>query len=386
MEMEFDKEIDALLRRSPMGISLPGEPHLDADTIAAFAENALPAAARQVYTRHLADCEHCRKLLSDTIILNRADGVQASSDAVIGTALSAPAESWWSRLFRTPGIALAMAAVVIAFAGAIGYIAVINRNAGDSTMAKAEPQGPNNDVTRLAANRPPSDTISAANVGNTAANAASNAAVATDANSTPAANASVQRPSAPANAVPVYQTPSDNISEGGSGRILPDNAPQPTMSEMPRVGSAPPMIESPAPITKNNADEKTADGDIANRDELPAGSVLNDRSLERRDKQALKTNRNGPARAMEAVPRKAKSDVSVTDGADMRSETRSAGGHSFISRNGVWYDTAYKGGSITSVKRDSSRYRSLDDGLRSIADKISGAVVIVWKGKNYKID
>src|SRR3981081_3135909 len=39
-----------------------GQLHLDADELNAYAENALPAAARALYTEHLADCSTCRKV------------------------------------------------------------------------------------------------------------------------------------------------------------------------------------------------------------------------------------------------------------------------------------------------------------------------------------
>ena len=46
MELEFDKEIDALLRKAKRGLpAVTGaavDRHLDADELAAFAENALP--------------------------------------------------------------------------------------------------------------------------------------------------------------------------------------------------------------------------------------------------------------------------------------------------------------------------------------------------------
>ena len=69
MELEFDKEIDALLRKARSGTSVAGRgEHLDADAIAAFAEGALPAAARKTYTAHFADCDSCRKALSHHVI------------------------------------------------------------------------------------------------------------------------------------------------------------------------------------------------------------------------------------------------------------------------------------------------------------------------------
>jgi hypothetical protein len=71
MEVEFDKEMDALLRQSatrgvPIGDT--AKMHLDADAIAAFAENAVPQKSREIYTRHLAECDPCRKTLSSMML------------------------------------------------------------------------------------------------------------------------------------------------------------------------------------------------------------------------------------------------------------------------------------------------------------------------------
>ena len=66
MREGFDKEIDSLLRRNARGAAQPfadgggAVAHLDADELGAFAEGALPAAARVVAASHLADCDECR--------------------------------------------------------------------------------------------------------------------------------------------------------------------------------------------------------------------------------------------------------------------------------------------------------------------------------------
>ena len=79
MELEFDKEIDSLLRKNGEGVrgvlvgDTPGgkpKVHLDADQLSAFAENAVPEKSRGLYMSHLADCDRCRRILSGLIALN----------------------------------------------------------------------------------------------------------------------------------------------------------------------------------------------------------------------------------------------------------------------------------------------------------------------------
>ena len=110
MEVEFDKEIDAILRktRDARGVLVgddPPEPkkHLDADTIAAFAEGALPGGAKLLYTEHFADCDPCRRRLSEVIKMDReADAAAAST---IWPPVEKVVQPWYSWLFRTPSLA-----------------------------------------------------------------------------------------------------------------------------------------------------------------------------------------------------------------------------------------------------------------------------------------
>ena len=88
MELEFDKEIDAILRKGRDGRGVlvgdsPPEPkkHVDADTIAAFAEGALPERAKLLYVEHFADCDPCRRQLSQVIVMNRGADAAAASTA-----------------------------------------------------------------------------------------------------------------------------------------------------------------------------------------------------------------------------------------------------------------------------------------------------------------
>src|SRR5215510_8510675 len=124
MELEFDKEIDAILRknaRGPAAVSSSKSAHLEADEIAAFAENALPANARSFYIKHLADCDRCRTVLSQTIsMIPEAEPVAASSDVGAG-AIAVSKPTWIQILIATPSLATMMGALIIAFIGLLGY-------------------------------------------------------------------------------------------------------------------------------------------------------------------------------------------------------------------------------------------------------------------------
>ena len=62
MKEETKNEMDLLLRRLGRrdDAGVPEADHLDADELSAYAENALPVAARARYTAHLAEWSRCR--------------------------------------------------------------------------------------------------------------------------------------------------------------------------------------------------------------------------------------------------------------------------------------------------------------------------------------
>src|SRR4051794_37183316 len=120
MELEFDKEIDAILRkaRPSRGVLVGDDPaeskkHLDADTIAAFAENALPEKAKLLYVEHFADCDRCRKQLSLVMQMNTEAAAVVAAPAV--EPVMEPSVPWYRSLFKAPNLALAMGGLVLAF-------------------------------------------------------------------------------------------------------------------------------------------------------------------------------------------------------------------------------------------------------------------------------
>src|SRR5215216_6357666 len=119
MKQETKNEMDLLLRRlgrrhEPTVSNAAGE-HLDADELSAYAENALPAAARTRYTAHLAECSRCREIV---VQLSSSIGVVSATES----AVSGP--SVWRRFFAglfTPMVvryaAPALGLIVVAVIG-----------------------------------------------------------------------------------------------------------------------------------------------------------------------------------------------------------------------------------------------------------------------------
>jgi hypothetical protein len=380
MELNFDKEIDALLRQAAKSESFVGtngsdmRAHIDADALSAFAENALPEKTRALYMTHLGDCDRCRKILSSLIVLNSEADVSAASLAEVPEIAVVPAAPWYRKLFLFPNLAYTMGALVLVFSGLLGF--VIIRNLGDRQT----------NVAGVANKQPaPSDAIAPA-------------AVPIDSNSSmPAANAMGNSNSA-ISAEPGrpglvgVDTNSISTDEPGSkeNNFMLDGA--------DRSAGPPAARATPDPDDDRTRDEAI----VTRRDPITEGEKKNETPIDLARSApappppppAPESRAAGQATRSEDLPKAAAKSVkdlkmqpapAKPDAAESSSGRRQVSGKNFNRRDGVWYDAAYSGQATTDVRRGSSEYKKLDSGLRSIANSLSGTVVVVWKSKAYRI-
>lgn len=388
MELEFDKEIDALLRRASGGVAsaVSGE-HLDADALAAYAEGALPARVRPFYTRHLADCDRCRKLLSEAVAMNTAaplaaDVAASSVDAPVG------GSSWISNLFRTPSFAVAMGALTLVFGGVFAYMALRNQGLDRAaTVSRSETEmqkgGPYAGVE-------PNEVTANSNTAVSAADSAANMPTNSSVDEAPAKSGIPNSPTGPSGDLademgrddsPSRKVENQPVTERDADKAITlDGA-----AAQPKPGAAPPTA---APVDKTTADreqEKLRTDDYRakeeNKNEVTAGvrQETEDR-LARGNVATAKKKDAGPTRS---GPVQSQSQIN-TQTYEM-SVTRAAGGKKFTNRGGAWYDTAYRGQPTVNVRRGTDAYNKLDSGLRSIGETLGGTVVVVWKDKAYRI-
>ncbi len=402
MEIEFDKEIDALLRRARANgenqIFTGSGSHLDADEIAIFAENALPEKAKQRAIKHLADCGRCRTILFNTIILNAEAVGKAASPAIAADekgVLTAASVPWYKRFFAVQNLAYGLGALAIVFVGMLGFLVVQNAlNTGNSEMARVSE----------------SDTAASANtstsleesqrLGDQSANSNANTEATDNRNSSDPG---------------VAQNQTDANS-------IPANGPQSTEN------------------TAGSLDDRKADDDLARNRQLQESNefreLQKDKSSTRRDQpagQLMEGKRKGYERA-EASEKPASSEsqiakpapppapkatpantgsgattyggaknktsapvqaekkeretdnIAAADSDENASTERSLGGKTFRRKGRVWYDSQYRGQRTTNIRRGTSSYKQLDSDLRSITDTLPGAVVLVWKTKAYRVD
>jgi hypothetical protein len=385
MELEFDKEMDALLRKAAgrgVLIGNDAKSHLDADTIAAFAENALPVKSRTIYTQHLAECDPCRMSLANLISLNAAaEPAMAAATAPV-PALSVP---WYRKLFQAPNLAYVMGGLVLIFGGLFGLIVLQNSYNSESVAVSQLPESP---ATESAPAR--AEGANSLYSANTVSNAATNAP----------------------GEIPRSVGVADDqlVAESNTGAVPPpppsvasgDAAPPSTVKDLSIDGldKAKPTQLQPAPMNapkrEEDAQEKkevklaAAEQEIRKQDQN-AGNIYNQQQqnqmMPNSGAKTIGPSRNAIQRDNRAYD-DGKSRVRSDEAGSGRGEasgTRRAGGKTFELKQGAWYDTAYSGQKTKNVRRSSDDYRKLDPGLRSIADSIGGTVVIVWNGKAYRI-
>lgn len=366
MELDLDKEIDALLRnRSPVfsgGVEL-AEGHLDADEIAAFAENSLPGKTRGVYVRHLAECDRCRKLLAISI-------EPAMKEVPAAESIFAPATAstpWYKRLFLMPNLAYVMGSLVLVFSAAVGFL-VLNRSGGglNSEVSQVESRPEYQDTKSGAA-----PAISRAETANTAAN--SSASQANAARSTANANSvlanSAEQPMVAAPPAPLAIPADDNVSIDNSLATNTAKANETQLNE--RQIQAPPA----------QADKRDAAPQMQRNDELEMRNQQAPNAGQRPNAQAdvSKDRQNENKAGSLALPRAKKAESPANE------SRRTVNGKNFRSAQGVWYDAEYKGQTVVDIRRGSGEFRKLDSGLRSIANELSGVIVVMWKEKAYRI-
>src|SRR5207253_2377626 len=128
-----EKEIDLLLRRHARrgaetsvdsraaagdGGAENAAPHLDADELSAYAENALPQATRARYSAHLAECEECRKLVT-RLALSANVPLREESAVGVKTIGRRSLSEWLASVFASPLLRFgALALLLLGVAGA----------------------------------------------------------------------------------------------------------------------------------------------------------------------------------------------------------------------------------------------------------------------------
>ena len=434
MKAEFDNEIDALLRRNARaarGVARDGgerhaqaTAHLDADELSAFAENALPAAARMSAASHLADCDECRGVV---VKLSGAAG-DVGKRAAVDPSEAQPrvgARGWLASLLSPRALRFVAPALALCLLGALALVVLrTGREDAGNTVAM---RGEERDAAR------PNAAPAAPDAG---ANANTNASIATgtlDANANaPETPGQTAAPAAPVTSGPSVAASDDDSPDGSQSRatdersvspapeavlrdeaVAPPPPPRPAAAAAPVGSAAAPVAQPPAPreAPKEDARAQAEEGEAARNENQSAekrgAQAENQQTPDGANKRPATPAYGGGARAGTAAPRheperrnrslggplarRAPGEDAARDraDADAAGETRSVAGRRFRREGGAWVDVNYRPTmSMTGVRRGTESYRALvadHPELGRIAEQLGGEVITVIGGRAYRI-
>jgi hypothetical protein len=418
-----DAQMDVLLRRyAGKSLGNSATEHLDADELSAFAEGSLPEAARARYVSHLVDCDNCRQIISQLAI---GSGTVLAAEA--STAPERSGYSWWKRLgglFSPMTLRYAAFAIVLITAGVV-VLFVTRQRPAPALIAQNEQANPESAVKPYAA--------APAQTGNSAQSNGNENRQAATINPTPVS------PTAPASDQTLrldQAKAGDNsaspptVAKAGESRSEPFPPASPPASKKAESGvyqsaptyAPPPPVEAErAPREQQNtsgvasasgprkSDPSTdrfkmpdrggaveADKDVRTVNDLPRLAANQAPASRRASDEKAKgprrdlennagLNRNANE-ARDAVNSQGVVTMNRVTSEEKAPETQSAGGRKFRRQGNAWVDAKFKSSMpMKSIARGSSDFGALDSGLRSIAQRLGGEVIVVWKGKAYLI-
>ena len=457
MKAEFDKEIDSLLREgarrgraAASGATgaragdVSQSAHLDVDEQSAFAENALPVAARARYTAHLADCDECRRGVTRLALAAGMPAQLETREIATGQAEARPLSlrERLGALLAPRAWRYAVPALALLLVGAITLVVLMRgmRRDGARETSIAESNAPN-------AQRPQQQQAAQPEAHHAPQNGnASPAAIPGDRNTpvAPDSDASPLKEEIAANR-PGAEVAPPVVTGAATGNAAPAPPPAPSsgagavarqMSGLPASTPAP-VAESAAVTTeqeaaKSESGKRAADAakverkadvfderQYSNRREQTSGprrneQARNSRATNNDDSRNRADNNGGSIAATTAAPAAAPPAAAAAKRARVReaergkdenrsaedseriergragsaAETRTVAGRRFRRQGDAWVDANYSAGqSYTIVRRNSEQFRALvadEPGLRRIVDALGGEVTVVWKGRAYR--
>ena len=429
MKHNFDSEMDLWLRRharrktpaAPASLDPSGngetareassDVHLDADELNAYAEGALPPAARARYVAHLADCDACRKVATDLTLAANVEIEERGRDASQAASTARSWREWIAALLAPPVLRYAVPSLAMLAIIAIAFVALRDRSAredatlvakNEQTQTRASaPVGQEGlESTQASADEParngsppPSSKATASTEAEYAARAG-----ATDADLAKGARTDAISP--PQSQTTLTQTANETgvqieRADGSAGRSREEEAK--SVVQLAPSGAEPAEInDAGRKDKKSDAKEVLAQdrqAEVTNNRAENAGVTAPQNTAASEDRDSAARPAAPPADRERLARRRSiaglKSEGRSRANDDGSAETRSVGGRQFRRQGSAWVDTAYNSSRSTiNMARGSEQYRALvadEPALRSIAEQLSGEIIVVWKGKAYRI-
>lgn len=372
--------------------------HLDTDELSGYAENVLPAKTRARYTEHLAECSRCRDLV---VRLSASAGVVIAEET---DKVSVP--SGWRKflagLFSPMVLKYAAPALGLIVMAAIGLVVLrgggTNREVSQVQPAQSQPARVAEQVEH--SQSPQSGTVSKP------AGSGVNADSAFDKEANKAVQTKDSQQS-PASVPQPTPAPADAISQNAPAT----KAPEPKPEAQPVVVASEPPPPARAKLDEVS-DKRQQNEDAVRKQEAEVKVAKAEESKKNFEVDGAKGRGEGAtpstARSRVAKNKSVVGDLSSAQGVaapasgarrereevgrddkDSSAETRSVAGRRFRKQDGIWVDTAYdQSRAITTYRRDSESYRSLiadEPSIKTIADQLDGEIIVVWKGRAYRI-
>lgn len=418
MKHDSDKEIDFLLRRHARREAQPAltksgasassrsnalheanaGAHLDADEMNAYAEGALPAAARARYAAHLADCDSCRKIVTR---LTLAANVTIEDEKRVAAKSAAPSASWrgWlAALFAPPVLRYAVPALAL-FAVTIVAFVAMREQEQTPLVARNDQEHVSSSISVETEKATESSEQITRSSNTNDADASSKVMEATR----PAANTVASSRAKETQAGTATDSIAPTVAEPSTPAMVAKDAPQKRAEnyrtdEAARVAqSAPPTPAERSPsLERDKKNEKEEVGKVqepklgveANRAGAPqSGARVPNAEVAAQREQPARARRSVASKSAVSADGRARGAADLSD--EDSAETRNVGGRRFRRQGSAWIDTSYNSTRSTiNVRRGTEQYRALmadEPGLRSIAEQLGGEVLIVWKGRAYRI-
>jgi len=355
--------------------NLSGE-HLDADELNSYAEGVLPQATHARFTTHLADCRQCRRFVSD---LTASAGVRAPE----GIATNKVTSSVWEKLgllFSLPVLRYAMPAIILTALIAISFI-VLQQRRGLDYVARNETSNASPENLLSDRNNEPATTQNAEGIveRNKESKKAEIHQKESEAN-TPAAGVGADQDDAGWRS----DGKEDRLAKAAPAIAQPSYAPEPSAAApppQPRTAVSEESVKEqdrvqPGSVAGGNRNEALAQS----KDEADAGPVTVG-SVQRAPSDRRNTQGLAAGREAKRTNEKMRSEVNE--------QTRTVAGRHFRRQGNAWVDTTYDSSRPTvNMTRGSEPFEELvkdEPEIRRITEQLGGEVIVVWKGRAYRI-
>jgi Putative zinc-finger len=373
MKQETNNEMDLLLRRlARRDDAVMPEDHLDVDELNAYAENALPAAARARYTVHLAECSRCRSLVAQ---LSSSAGVVAATGSAVVPEPSG-FRKFLASLFTPMVLRYAAPALGLIVVAVIGFT-VLRRNQAERYVA----QNTASDARQQPVASPEATSVYRFDYGvsNTAPSPGQVDEERKEKNQP-------GQPAPPPNMAPAVTSVDADVSKDKAvAQPKPEEQPAAAANEPPPVKTAPAATPEQSP--------RAAETEAA-KNEVKVQPVAGPQAQKQRELQGARDDKDSFARAKKPADAVSATGSGVTnlqaDGVDnAKANTRTVAGRRFRKQGAIWVDTAYDSSKdAVTLARGSEQYRALvadEPSIKTIADQLDGEIIVVWKGHTYRI-